>query len=281
VGAQYEHQLRDRRSLDNRRVKARLIDLLITACALLVLVIVFGSVPDHWMLVFTAVVISYFFVCEATWGYTVGKYHQGLRVVKTDGSPPGAGSVAARNILRVVEEPLLAVIVMVCSGKRRQRIGDFVGSTAVGSVVYSDSPEPTRARWIYPVLWIGAALAVGLLLVAPEDRYMRQVNSLCASYAVQGRGAPTAQAAFESQVHASHQFLTEVEAIDPPASASDRHQQIVTLLRTADFEANRAIVAAEHNPHSEQAFEAAYARFRARYINIGRDLFRLGLTCRA
>src|SRR5262245_29388498 len=121
-------QLRDRRSLDGRRIKARLIDALVVLGGFLVVGYILGSWSGPMFLILVALEVSYFYLCECTTGYTLGKYVMGLRVIKPDGSSPGANSIAARNVIRVIEEPFIALLVMLGSGGRRQRIGDFVGT---------------------------------------------------------------------------------------------------------------------------------------------------------
>ncbi|MGC3996096.1 MAG: RDD family protein [Anaeromyxobacter sp.] len=66
-------------------------------------------------------------------GRTPGKRLAGLRVVRVDGTPVGAGASLVRNLLRAVELPLAyaPAILAVALGARRQRLGDLVGGTLV------------------------------------------------------------------------------------------------------------------------------------------------------
>ncbi len=66
-------------------------------------------------------------------GRTPGKRLAGIRVVRTDGGPPGLTESLVRNVLRAVELPLAYApgILAVALGARRQRLGDLVAGTLV------------------------------------------------------------------------------------------------------------------------------------------------------
>src|SRR3954449_5661237 len=110
-----------------------------------------------------ALSLSYFFVCESLTGQTIGKRIAGLRVVRLDGGPLNLASVAARNLLLLVDAAFLCVIgvLAVTLTPHRQRVGDLIGGTVV--TVAGDHPHvPARQRGraailaAYPALWIGA-----------------------------------------------------------------------------------------------------------------------------
>src|SRR3954451_5825520 len=91
-----------RAELDTRRRRALAFDgLLLTppslACFLLV--------EDAWAakVLALAITLSYFFVCEALTGQTLGKRRMGLRVVRIDGRRLPIASVATRNVLLPVD----------------------------------------------------------------------------------------------------------------------------------------------------------------------------------
>lgn len=152
----------NRRELDAKRVKARLLDALLIGipCYLLVKTQTRGEPALTTWGISTALVLTYFFLCESLTGQTIGKRVTGLRVMSADYRPALAKSVAARTVLRVLEEPFLALIVMVVSGRRRQRIGDFAGRTIVAREdECRERPRPSPLLVVYPVLWIGAAVA--------------------------------------------------------------------------------------------------------------------------
>lgn len=82
--------------------------------------------------------LGYFFLFEALWSRTPGKYLQGLVVVNSDGGRCGWRGALVRTLLRVVEaNPLLfgglpAGIAIVAS-HRNQRLGDLAAGTLVVS----------------------------------------------------------------------------------------------------------------------------------------------------
>jgi uncharacterized RDD family membrane protein YckC len=80
--------------------------------------------------------LAYFFVFEAFWSRTPGKYLFGLRVCQVDGSRCTLRSAMLRTLLRVIEvNPILlgalpaGIVLMVT--KRKQRLGDLFAGTVV------------------------------------------------------------------------------------------------------------------------------------------------------
>lgn len=152
----------NRRDLDSKRLAARVIDALLIGlpCYLVVRGVAAGESRLSIWGISAALILTYFFLCESWSGQTIGKHVLGLRVMSTDYGPAPAKSIAARTVLRVLEEPFLALVVMVASGRRRQRIGDLAAGTIVAREdECGERPPPSRLRLVYPVLWIGAALA--------------------------------------------------------------------------------------------------------------------------
>lgn len=82
--------------------------------------------------------LSYFFVFEALWCRTPGKFLQGLEVRKIDGSKCSTADAAIRTLARILEvNPLLLgglpAGVAILTTKRKQRIGDLLARTIVVS----------------------------------------------------------------------------------------------------------------------------------------------------
>jgi uncharacterized RDD family membrane protein YckC len=117
-----------------------------------------------------AVAIVYGTVLETAWGATLGKKVFGVRVVTLDGAAAGAGAIAARNLLRVLDAlPLLyalGLLAMARSGPtRRQRLGDLAAGT---TVLPAGGRRPLRTpRTLLPAAVLvslaltGAVLALG------------------------------------------------------------------------------------------------------------------------
>lgn len=82
--------------------------------------------------------LGYFFLFEALWSRTPGKYLQGLVVVGADGRRCGWRAALVRTLLRVLEaNPLLfggvPAGVAILASKRNQRLGDRAAGTLVVS----------------------------------------------------------------------------------------------------------------------------------------------------
>lgn len=255
-----------------------MIDLGIVLGAGIVLGILLGDLGDAWYLVLLALEVSYFFICEATFGYTYGKYHQGLRVIKPDGDPPGTNSIAARNVIRLIEEPILALVIMVCSGGRRQRLGDLIGTTAVGSVVYSDPPDRSAGIYIYPVLWIVGAIALGSFVVSPHEDYMRQVNTVCRQHT--SRILAVSQPSFPVLVRANADHQAAQEALDAPSTDEGLKNAIVSTLEAANAPGVEALQANKRHRLTVPQARAYMSRYEASWAAAAPRLHSLGVTCR-
>ena len=138
--------------------------------------------PSHlWLLIFGG--IGYHFAFEARDGQTLGKRRYGIRVVSSDGTPAGPGSIAIRSVLRIIDQlPVCyasGLVSMVRTGPdRRQRIGDIAAGTKV-IAFKGDAVEKGTPAWMLPAASLTAVLI----------------------------SAATAYAVFES----GHQPLTETE----------------------------------------------------------------------
>jgi uncharacterized RDD family membrane protein YckC len=121
--------------LDNRRVMAAIVDLLIVTAGAVVVLYAGDSLTGDREGALAAVVLGwalyYFFALESGEGQTVGKKLMKLRVVRADGSPAGMREVGVRTILRVIDNYLVGLIVMLATGERRQRVGDLAAGTIV------------------------------------------------------------------------------------------------------------------------------------------------------
>jgi uncharacterized RDD family membrane protein YckC len=121
--------------LDNRRVIAAIVDLLIVTAGALVILVAGGSLSGDRPGALAAVVLGwalyYFFALESGEGQTLGKRLMKIRVVRADGRPASMGEIAVRTILRVIDNYLVGLIVMLATGERRQRIGDLAAGTIV------------------------------------------------------------------------------------------------------------------------------------------------------
>jgi uncharacterized RDD family membrane protein YckC len=121
--------------LDNRRVMAAIVDLLIVTAGAVAVLLAGESLTGDRQGALGAVILGwalyYFFALESGGGQTIGKKLMKLRVVRADGRGAGMGEIAVRTILRVVDNYLVGLIVMLATGERRQRVGDLAAGTIV------------------------------------------------------------------------------------------------------------------------------------------------------
>ena len=146
----------DRKHLDNRRALAYLLDALLMAPMFAL------SFRYEWGVQALAVGLSlvYFFLCESSTGQTVGKAAFRLRVVGLDGQIAGPKAIAARTILRGIEEVLVGAIAIVTSGPKRVRIGDRVGKTLVVFALTAQGRMPGSYRYEVDKLCVEADNAI-------------------------------------------------------------------------------------------------------------------------
>ncbi len=137
-----------------RRIGAALIDVLLMFLLFVIVGLALGegessdgnasiTLENGEFLLYLALMLLYYFATEAAWGQTVGKRLLGLTVVSADGSPAGAGAIAVRTLLRLVDTLpflyLLGLIVMLLT-ERKQRIGDLAAGTVVVAARAPASP---------------------------------------------------------------------------------------------------------------------------------------------
>jgi uncharacterized RDD family membrane protein YckC len=159
--------------LDNRRVLAALIDVLIVGAGYAVILAAAGKLDDAGAGgPLTAVGIGwalyYYFACESGSGQTVGKRALNIRVVRTDGAPAGMREIAIRTVLRLVDGLFLygvGLVVMLVTRERRGRLGDLAGGTMIVSadkpahVVDMSAPEVPAGALRVPIAESGPAFA--------------------------------------------------------------------------------------------------------------------------
>jgi uncharacterized RDD family membrane protein YckC len=159
--------------LDNRRVLAALIDVLIVGAGYAVILAAAGKLGDAGAGgALTAVGIGwalyYYFACESGSGQTVGKRALNIRVVRTDGAPAGMREIGIRTVLRLVDGLFLygvGLVVMLVTRERRGRLGDLAGGTMIVSadkpaaVVDMSAPEAPAGALRVPIAESGPAFA--------------------------------------------------------------------------------------------------------------------------
>ena len=230
----------DLKPLDGRRVRARLLDGLL----LLPLSIAAGVVRDEsFALPFLLLTMLYFFVTEATGAQTLGKRKLGLRVMQRDGSAPTVNQISVRTVLRLIDDGPIGLVVMVLSGKRRQRIGDLLAGTTVGPA-QAPVPKPASSPLlvVYPVGWLIAAVVwfVAGADVRSEESYRSDVQAICNETAHAG-ATPMTLAQWLPHLEAQY---AKHAALTPPESLRAVHAELLAIERE-DLETGRQLLAAE------------------------------------
>jgi uncharacterized RDD family membrane protein YckC len=131
--------------LDNRRVLAAAVDVLLLAPVAVLMAMLTGGFGGTSAALTVAWALFYYFALESAGGQTVGKRLLRLRVVRSDGSEAGLREVAVRTVLRTVDGLfgyLVGLGVMLATGQRRQRLGDLAAGTVVTSAD-AEQPRPT------------------------------------------------------------------------------------------------------------------------------------------
>jgi uncharacterized RDD family membrane protein YckC len=154
-----------------RRIGAALLDVLALVVLLIGVGVLIGqghasggsaSVQLHGasVAVWALLALAYYYIPEAQSGQTPGKDLMRVRVTRIDGHKPAPVAIAVRTVLRIVDVLpafyLLGLVVVLCSGRRRQRIGALAAGTTVWRAQQSvalpqerggvESVTPIRAR---------------------------------------------------------------------------------------------------------------------------------------
>jgi len=175
--------------LDNRRVLAALIDLLIVGAGYAVILAAAGKLSDAdaggaLMAVGIGWALYYYFACESGSGQTVGKRALNIRVVRTDGAPAGMREVGIRTVLRLVDGLFLygvGLVAMLVTRERRGRLGDLAGGTMIVSadkparVVDMSAPEAPAGALRVPIAESGPAFAEVVEVSEPEPEVAEPV----------------------------------------------------------------------------------------------------------
>jgi RDD family len=224
--------------------------------------------------------LAYFFICEALWGQTIGKRVLGLRVLMHDGRPATASAVSARTVFRLIDDGPIGLVVMLLTGKRRQRIGDLVGGTIVARAV-PGVPHAALSPMllVYPVAWSIGAIALALS-TQPHDNYLAAVDQVCQqrrdTFAAAKPGEVTV-ARMVSWVHADHRAIGALKA---PSGAQDLRREILAIDAGMVDAIDQAVARAEAQPDPASAFSREVAGIQAREQEVDARYAELGLkTC--
>ncbi len=211
------------------------------------------------------------------WGQTLGKRLLGLRVLMRDGRPATASAVSARTVLRLIDDGPLGLLVMVCSGRRRQRIGDMLGGTIVARATPGLPHAPLSPLMIvYPIAWAIGAMAI-VLVPQPENDYLARVDQVCQARRDTYAATPRAQVTIPVMVrwvHADHQAIASLEA---PPEVTELRRQVLALSGTMVTTIDGAVARAKAAPDPAAAFAHEVTEIQAREFEVDRQYAQLGL----
>jgi uncharacterized RDD family membrane protein YckC len=262
----------NRKELDSKRVLARLVDSLVAGAPAIVFALGAGRSLSIFLI---SLMLTYFFLCEALWGQTLGKRLLGLRVLMRDGRPATASAVSARTVLRLIDDGPLGLVVMLLSGRRRQRIGDLLGGTIVARATPGlPHAELSPLLLLYPTAWAIGAIALALA-GQPKTDYLARVDQICAHRQEEFAATPPNERSVDrvvAWVHADHRTLVAMKA---PSGAEDVRDEIVALDAETTDAFDRAASRAR-SPADHAALQRALAdlgahrqQAAARYAELG------------
>jgi uncharacterized RDD family membrane protein YckC len=245
--------------LDNRRVLAALIDLLIVGAGYALILAAAGKLSEADAGgALTAVGIGwalyYYFACESGSGQTVGKRALNIRVVRTDGAPAGMREIGIRTVLRLVDGLFLygvGLVVMLVTRERRGRLGDLAGETMIVSAdkpapkVDMSAPEAPAGAPRVPIAESGPAFAV------PEPEPVAEVEP---EPVVEVEPEPVVEVEPEP-VEAEVEAISESEEPDEPEVASQSLRELASDV-TAVTEDPEREVDEEEEPEVEEQIAA-------------------------
>jgi hypothetical protein len=277
----------DRRALDRRRRRARFVDSLLMVPLAAALYFLFEGVTVGAVLLVVAVDLSYHFVMEMLRGQSIGKKAMKLRVVcEDDGTAAGATKIATRTIFRLLDNTFLGPLTVLLSGKRRKRLGDLAAGTCVRNDDRRFVPAPeTPMVVVYPLLWIGAALAA-MVVFKPVDPmyamrsnhpYMAKIDQICEKRARQAEALAKSQELNLITSRVLHRQETrKIEKLPPPPAdvkadvreVIRHHRKINRALDRVVRDMHRSNLPAEqvvdrHRPIVDGLAEQADARYVA------------------
>jgi hypothetical protein len=216
----------NRKELDSKRVLARLVDGLVAGAPAIVVALGVGRSLSVFLV---SLSLTYFFICEALWGQTLGKRLLGLRVL---GDLLG-GTIVARATPGLPHAPLSPLMI------------------------------------VYPLAWAIGAMALVLVpqpendYLARVDQVCRQRQE---AYAATPRDQITVPVMVR-WVHADHQAIASLEA--PPEVTELRRQVLAlsgTMVTTIDQAVARA--KASPDPAAAFQHEVAEIQAREQQVDL-------------
>ena len=238
--------------LDNRRVAAALVDLIIVTAGAAVILFAGNALTADRSEVRGALgfliigwALYYFFATESGGGQTLGKKLMKLRVMRADGRPAGMGEIAVRTILRVVDNYLIGLIVMLATGERRQRVGDLAAGTIVVDATASTVAPPAPATDVMeeadgdepgPAAELAEPAPAATITLPARPARPTTVSDL------EGPEPHADEPAIEAEPAVEDEPLAEVPVVDPePAVEAEPHAEVPVVEPEPAVEADPAV----------------------------------------
>ena len=269
--------------LDNRRVLAAIIDLVVVGAGWAVIMAAAGvlgepasNIGGGLLVVGLGWALYYYFACESGGGQTLGKRVMKIRVVGLDGRPAGMREIALRTVLRLIDGLffyLVGLIVMIATGERRGRLGDLVGATmivaadaparAVAQTQLAEAPEAPRV----PIAESGPAFAEATPVAEVEE----PVAEAEPAPEPQGEEPEVEEAEAVEEVYdiSDAEPLSEVEEVDDPEVASPSLVELASDVSAVTEDPEREVeeedepVAAEADDEEPAAEEEPKVRVKS------------------
>jgi hypothetical protein len=223
----------------------------------------------------TAFALVYFHLSDTTSGQTIGKSLFKLRTVTLDGGIVGGRQAAARTVLRLIDHTIVGFLVMVCTGERRQRLGDLAARTCVVDAREVVVSRPfDRSMLAYPLAWLAPALLVFTLTVMGRfpGSYRVVADTVCEEADARVPNVPDPQGLLEL-------IRTEtaaLEAIDAPPHWRDRHAVLVTEYESMTFRLEQALVRTVRSRSPQKRWRREWLRLVHQAESANRRLATLG-----
>ena len=253
--------------LDNRRVLAAIIDLVVVGAGWAVIMAAAGvlgepasGIGGGLLVVGLGWALYYYFACESGGGQTLGKRVMKIRVVGLDGRPAGMREIALRTVLRLIDGLffyLVGLIVMIATGERRGRLGDLVGATmivaadaparAVAQTQLAEAPEAPRV----PIAESGPAFAEATPVAEVEE----PVAEAEPAPEPQGEEPEVEEAEAVEEVYdiSDAEPLSEVEEVDDPEVASPSLVELASDVSAVTEDPEREVEEEDDEPLAAEA----------------------------
>jgi hypothetical protein len=179
-------------------------------------------------------------------------------------------------VLRLIDDGPIGLVVMVASGRRRQRIGDLLAGTIVArDTAGAPSPPLSPMILVYPVAWSIGAIALALTTQGGAD-YKASVDAVCASrnaaIAATGPQGPNVR----TLAQWIHEDREQIAALPAPKGMQGVRAEILALDDEVDTALREAIARSSASADPRRAFEAELPALlqrqqhrRARYAQLG------------